>query len=147
MTITARNPQKATLTIGDVTFSEKSIKPPSVATTGKLDTSSSSNTATGTVGTTTLKTFIPSLFSEMGDASASVLYDPVETTAIYALVGITNPVVITWADGATLSFTGWLASFEPDDGDTIDATGAMSANITIVSSGAIPVGAEAATGV
>jgi len=50
MTITARNPQKATLTIGDVTFSEKSIKPPSVATTGKLDTSSSSNTATGELG-------------------------------------------------------------------------------------------------
>lgn len=134
-----RNPQKATIKVGDVTFSEKSIKPPSIASTGKLDTSSSANSVTAGGGF--LKSFIPSLFSEVGDATASVLFDPTEVADIYAALNVEKSIVITWADGATLTFKGWLDSFDPDDGDTIDASTANTATITICTSGdALPVG-------
>ena len=137
------NPQKGRITLGTtvpVTFEERSLQPPSVGLTGKLDTSSSANNdyIDGLTGVTTpvvFKTYIPSLFAEAKDITAEILYSVAKYTACLGAIGVTVPITIDFSDGGKIVFSGWLADFDASQEDTVDATGSAKATIIIQRAG------------
>jgi len=130
------NPQKARIVIGALTFEERSVQPPSVGLTGKLDTSSSANAGAIVAGSPIVfKTYIPSLFAEAKDITAEVLYSTAKYTACLGAIGVEENCSITFQDGQTVPFRGWLADFDASQEDTVDATGSAKATIVIHRSG------------
>jgi len=130
------NPQKARITIGSLTFLERSVQPPSVGLTGKLDTSSSANAGAIVTGSPVVfKTYIPSLFAEAKDITAEVLYSTAQYSACLAQIGVEQNCLITFADATSVAFRGWLADFDASQEDTVDATGSAKATIIIHRSG------------
>lgn len=87
------------------------------------------------------RTKSPRKLISMGDVKSKVQYNPSLYTAILALINKKDTITVSFPDGATLAFFGFLRSFEPgalSEGNIPDAT------ITIVPTNADPVtGAEA----
>ena len=130
------NPQRARITIGSLTFLERSVQPPSVGLTGKLDTSSSANAGAIVAGSPVVfKTYIPSLFAEAKDITAEVLYSTAQYSACLAKIGVEENCSITFQDATSVPFRGWLADFDASQEDTVDATGSAKATIIIHRSG------------
>jgi len=137
------NPQKARISLATtpaLTFEERSVQPPSIGLTGKLDTSSSANDAyvDGGTGVTTpavFKTYIPSLFAEAKDITAEILYSTAKYTACLGAIGVVTAITIDFSDGGKIVFNGWLADFDASQEDTVDASGSAKATIIIQRTG------------
>lgn len=54
----------------------------------------------------------PNVLKDLTDAGAKVGYDPAVLADIYALINVNTQWTITYPDGATEVFTGWLDSFK-----------------------------------
>ena len=92
---------------GSVKFYEKSVTPPGIDGGGETDTTTMLNNVWRTRNPKALKT--------LTNASTTVAYDPAVYPQIVALVGVNNLITITFPDGDTLAFWGWLDKFTPGE--------------------------------
>lgn len=91
---------------GTVEFYEKEVTPVGIDGGGANDTTTMRNT--------TWRTMSPKKLKSLTEMSASVAYDPaVITGSVLGLINKNNEITITFADGSTLKFWGWLNSFRP----------------------------------
>lgn len=88
-----------------VLFYEKEVTPPGVDGGGEIDTTVMANT--------TWRTKSPKSLISLSESSTTVAYDPACYPEIIALVNVNNLITITFPDGDTLAFWGWLNSFTP----------------------------------
>ncbi len=91
----------------DVSFWEKAVQPPGVDGGDAIDYSTMHNVTYRTMKPRSLKTLTP------GKASAG--YDPAVLTQIIALINVENTITVTFPDGSTWAFFGWLQKFEPSE--------------------------------
>jgi hypothetical protein len=84
---------------------EKSVTPPGISGTGPVDTTTMRNSVWRTQAPKKLKTLTP--------VSADVAYATSAIPAIHAQVNVAQRITITFPDGATLTFWGYLDEFAP----------------------------------
>jgi hypothetical protein len=117
-----------------VKFYEKRITPPGASMGGPNDTTTMRNTAWRTRQPKKLKT--------LDNATATVSWDPiVYSTVVNTLLGLVDSITITFPDGSTLQFYGWLDEFRPNE---ITEGEQPTATVTICPSNQTAVGVEAA---
>ena len=90
-----------------VLFWEKTVTPPGVDGGGENDVSIMANT--------TWRTKAPKSLKSLSNAAMTVAYDPESYPEIIALVNSNNLITVTFPDGDTLAFWGWLNSFTPGE--------------------------------
>ena len=90
-----------------VLFYEKTVTPPGVDGGGEVDTTTMLNT--------TWRTRNPKALISLSNASMRVAYDPETYPEIVALVNVNNLITVTFPDGDTLAFWGWLNTFVPGE--------------------------------
>jgi len=92
-----------------VEFYEKEVTPPGIDGGGPNDVTTMRNLKWRSMSPKKLKT--------LTDMSATVAYDPLvlnpSTGSVFGLVNVNNEITVTFADGSTLKFWGWLNSFRP----------------------------------
>ena len=96
----------------NVTFWEKSVKPPGLDGGDAIDQTTMFNTVYRTTAPRALKT--------LTEVSCTAAWDPVCYTDILALININGWITIRFPDGTTLDFVGFLKSFEP--GELVEGT-------------------------
>lgn len=84
---------------------EKEVNPPGMTGNGPIDTTTMRNTAWRTSAPKALKT--------MPAITATVAYATEVFPLLYAQVGINQPIVVVFPDGASVSFWGWIEEFTP----------------------------------
>lgn len=90
-----------------VLFYEKAVTPPGVDGGGEVDTTTMLNA--------TYRTKNPKALITMSPASMTVAYDPATYAEVLALVNVNNLITVTFPDGSTLAFWGWLNTFTPGE--------------------------------
>lgn len=90
-----------------VLFYEKTVTPPGVDGGGEVDVSTMANS--------TWRTRNPKALVSLSNASMNVAYDPACYPEIIALVNVNNLITVTFPDGDTLAFWGWLNTFTPSE--------------------------------
>jgi hypothetical protein len=92
----------------DISFWEKAVTPPSIDGGDKIDHTTMHNAAVKTARARSLY--------EVGATTSTVEWDPNVYNNIIAVVNNdNNTVTITFADGSTLAFFGYLRSFAPSE--------------------------------
>jgi len=104
----------------DVSFWEKTVKPPSFDGGDPIDTTN--------MHRTTYRTKAPRALVELGEVNATVTYDESVFQQILNLINVNGAITVHFPDGSTLSFYGYLRSFDPQEMSEDEPT----ANITIV---------------
>jgi len=89
----------------DVQMWEKEVTPPGVSGGGENDTSTMRNTS--------WRTKAPKSLISLSECSFSAAYDPAVFDEIVAMVNVNQLITITFPDGSTLEFWGWLDEFTP----------------------------------
>lgn len=85
---------------------EKEVTPPGIEGGGPNDTTTMHNVAWRTMAPKQLKTLTPSTFK--------AAYDPAVYDSILAMIQVNQQITITFPDGSTLAFYGWVDEFTPD---------------------------------
>lgn len=92
----------------DAVFYEKEVQPPGVEGSGGHDTS--------TMRHTKWRTMYPGNLVTLTEFSLTVAYDPaVYDDIVDNLIQVNTAITITFSNGGTLVFYGWLESFIPDN--------------------------------
>lgn len=89
-----------------IKFEEKTVTPPGVSGGGPNDTTTMRNTA--------WRTRQPKFLKTLSEAGIEVAYDPAVYPEIVAMVNDNQLITITFPDGSTLAFYGWLDEFTPN---------------------------------
>ena len=89
-----------------VKFEEKEVTPPGVSGGGAIDTTTMNNTA--------WRTMHPKSLKSLSNSSITVAYDPEVYTEIIAMINDNQLITITFPDGSTIAFYGWLDEFTPN---------------------------------
>lgn len=89
----------------NILFYEKEVTPPEVDGGGEVDTTTMLNA--------TWRTKQPKALKTLGNAGATVAYDPACYPEVVALINVNNLITVTFPDGDTLAFWGWLNKFTP----------------------------------
>lgn len=116
-----------------VKFREKTVTPPGITVGGSVDTTTMRNTA--------WRTKAPKKLKELSDMSLTASYDPAVYNDIVAMVGVNQSITVTFPDGQSLTFYGWLDSFTPSE---ISEGEQATADITVVCGNQDTDGAEIA---
>jgi len=90
-----------------VLFYEKTVTPPGIDGGGEVDTTTMLNAAWRTRNSKALIT--------LSNAGITVAYDPAVLPEIVNLVNVNNLITITFPDGDTWAFWGWLNTFTPNE--------------------------------
>lgn len=93
----------------DVSFKEKTVTPPGIEGGGPNDTSTMHNLIWRTRQPKKLKT--------LTEGSMTAAYDPVVYDDIVAMINENQLITVTFADGSTVTFWGWLDSFIPGEAE------------------------------
>jgi hypothetical protein len=91
--------------IPTVKLYEKEVTPPGMTANGPIDTTTMRNTAWRTMAPKQLKT--------MPQISATVAYATDAIEVLYGQIGVNQPVTVTFPDGSSVSFWGWIEEFTP----------------------------------
>ena len=94
------------LTSAGVTFWEKTVQPPGIDGGDAIEISTMRNTA--------LRTMAPRSLYTLTDSPIVVAYDIAVYPVIIAAINTNQEIVITFPDSSTLTFWGFLRTFEPD---------------------------------
>ena len=89
----------------DISFWEVSVTPPGIDGGEPINTTTQFNSAWRSMAPRALKTLTP--------MQVSAAYNPKLYDEILALVNVVTSWTITWPDGATLDFFGFLQTFAP----------------------------------
>lgn len=92
---------------GIATLYEKTVTPPGIDGGGAVDTTTMQNSAWRTRNPKQLKT--------LSEGSITVAYDVALYDDILAAVNVNQLITITFPDGSTLAFWGWLNTFTPNE--------------------------------
>lgn len=84
---------------------EKEVQPPGVSGGGPNDTTTMRNT--------TWRTRSPKQLISLSESNLVVAYDPAVYLEIIAMVNVNQLITITFPDGDTLDFWGWIDEFTP----------------------------------
>ena len=90
-----------------VLFYEKTVTMPGIDAGGGIDTTVMANT--------TWRTMAPKALKSLTDGAITVAYDIDAVAEIITLCGSNNLITITFPDGATLAFWGFLDKFNPSE--------------------------------
>ena len=90
-----------------VEFCEKEVTPPGLDGGGEIDTTCMKNV--------TLRTKSPKSLITLTESSITASYDPLVYNKILSLINVNNLITITFPDGETIKFWGWLNTFTPGD--------------------------------
>ena len=115
-----------------VEFCEKEVTPPGVEGGGANDTTCMKNTVWRTMQPKKLKT--------LAEGGATVAYETVVIDTIVAMVNVNQLITVTFPDGSSVAFWGWLDTFVP--GALVEGE-QPTAEITIIPSNQDAAGAEA----
>jgi hypothetical protein len=85
---------------------EKEVTPPSLDGGGPNDTTTMRNDA--------YRTKQPKVLITLGQASFLVAYDPACYDDLVDILNVNGLITITFSDGSTLGFYGWLDKFTPN---------------------------------
>jgi hypothetical protein len=91
----------------DINFWEKSATPPGYDMGDGIDQTTFHNTA--------YRTKYPRTLIEITDGAITVAYDPAVHDLIIAQLGVNQEITITFNDGSTTAFWGFLKSFTPQE--------------------------------
>jgi len=116
-----------------ITFWEKEITPPGMDAGGENDTTTMRNAL--------YRTKAPKQLITMSEMSVVVSYDAVFYDDIVAMISDNQQITITFPDGSTLVFYGWLDKFMP--GNIVEGE-QPTADITIIPSNQTDAGVETA---
>jgi len=125
---------KITLALNDdIAFYEKSVTPPGLEGGDPIDTTTMHNV--------TWRTKAPRSLVELEAFTLTVGYDPILYTEILAAINRRDTITVTFSDGSTIAFYGFVQNFKPND----CAEEAMpDASITIVPTNQTSAGIETA---
>lgn len=84
---------------------EKEVTPPGVSGGGANDTTTMRNTA--------WRTNAPKKLKSLSAMKFTAAYDPAVYDDIVANVNVNQEITVTFADGSTLKFWGWINEFTP----------------------------------
>ena len=85
---------------------EKTVQPPGLDGGEKIDTTTQHNT--------TYRTFAPRALVTGSDCKFKCAYDPTAYTSILAVINEPTTITVTFPDGSTVAFYGYLQAFQPD---------------------------------
>lgn len=86
---------------------EKSVTPPQLTLGGAIDVTTMRNTAWRTQAARTLKT--------LGAINTTVAYATDAYDAVRDQLGVNQLITVTFPDGSTLQFYGWIEEFTPGE--------------------------------
>ena len=86
---------------------EKSVTPPGMDGGDEIDTTTMHNDVYRTMSSRALKT--------LTEMQATCAYDPIIYQSLLVLINIETTVTVTFPDGSTLAFYGFMKSFEPGE--------------------------------
>ena len=86
---------------------EKSVTPPGLDGGGEIDTTVMQNA--------TYRTRAPKALVTLTNCSFTAAYDPAALTTLLSDLNVNQLITITFPDGSTLAFWGWLNSFVPGE--------------------------------
>ena len=89
----------------DISFWEKEVTPPGLDGGEPVEQTTMHND--------TLRTFRPRSLSTMTECSCSAAYDPDAYDEILAIINTNLTITVTFSDGSTLAFFGYLRTFTP----------------------------------
>jgi hypothetical protein len=89
-----------------VNFKEKEVTPPGVIGGGPNDTTTMRNE--------TWRTQQPKFLKSLGESGCVVAYDPQFLEDAVDMVNVNQLITITFPDGSTYAFWGWLDEFQPN---------------------------------
>ena len=118
---------------GSVKLYEKGVQPPGIEGGGANETTTMRNT--------TWRTKAPKKLKSLTDSELTVAYDAAVYPEIIAMINVIQTITITFEDGATLAFHGWIDQFEPDE---ITEGEQPEASVTMIPSNQTDAGVEAA---
>ena len=98
------------ITIGldsDISFWEKTVTPPAVEGGDKIDQTTMHNSA--------WRTFRPRSLKTLNECTLTAAYDPDVYDEIIAIINAETTITVTFPDGSTLAFFGYLRFFEPSE--------------------------------
>ena len=104
------NGYQALITIGldtDIDFWEKSVQPPSMDGGDSIDVTTQHNT--------TYRTRASSALVDLGETSHTVGNDPKIYDQILSVINTATTITVTFPDGSTLAYYGYLRTFEPSE--------------------------------
>jgi len=119
--------------VAGVTFKEKEVTPPAIQGGGENETTTMRNT--------TWRTRQPKQLKTLDQSSFTAAYDPALYDTILALINANQLITITFPDGDTLAFWGWLDDFTP--GANVEGE-QPEADLTIICSNQNAAGVETA---
>lgn len=90
-----------------VKFYEKTVTPPGMDGGGP--------TVTTTMRNETLRTMAPKFLVTMTESSVVAAYDPEFYNDVLQMINVNQLVTITFPDGSSLDFWGWLDKFVPNE--------------------------------
>lgn len=85
---------------------EKEVTPPGMDGGGEVDTTTMLNTR--------YRTRNPKALITVSNAEMKCAYDTAVYPQIVALINVNNLITVTFPDGSTLAFWGWLNKFAPE---------------------------------
>ena len=115
----------------DIAFYEKTVTPPGIEGGDPIDTTTMHNT--------TWRTKAPRALKDLEAITTTAAYDPILYTEILAAINRRDVITVTFSDGSTLCFYGFVQNFKPNElqeGEMPDAS------ITIVPTNQDPAGVE-----
>ena len=89
-----------------VQFYQKEVTPPGLDGGGANDTTTMHND--------TWRTMAPKKLKTLTEAGITAAYDPACYSSLVTLINNNNLITITFPDGSTVEFWGWLNSFKPN---------------------------------
>jgi hypothetical protein len=90
-----------------VHLKEKTVTPPGIDGGDEIDTTTMRNSVWRTKQPRTLKT--------LTEASITAVYDPLCYNELLAMINVNQQITITFPDGSSLQFWGWLKNFTPNE--------------------------------
>ena len=105
----------------DISFWEKTVQPPGIDGGDPVNATTMHNT--------TYRVQRPSSLISLTEVTSTVAYDPAVYTQILAVVNVETTITITFADGSTVAFFGYLQKFEAQE---VEEGEQPEAEITIV---------------
>ncbi len=84
---------------------EREVTPPGFTSGGPIETTTMRNLAYRTSAPRKLKSLTP--------VTATVAYATIALTQIWAQIGVNQLITITFPDGSTIAFWGWIEAFTP----------------------------------
>ena len=84
---------------------EKEVTPPGYTAGGPIETTTMRNTA--------YRTSAPRQLKSLSPVSATVAYATEAVESIWGQIGVNQLITVTFPDGSTIAFYGWIEEFTP----------------------------------